>query len=123
MAAEPTARTLGSELSQIRQLRQQSLRAVAEAADISSAYLLKLERDDVQSPSPHVLRRLADHFQVSYLALMQLAGYEVQDDASVATRTGILADALLAEPLTETEERLVAAFLTTLRSQDRPTPV
>jgi transcriptional regulator with XRE-family HTH domain len=111
---------LGGELAQLRNLRQQSLRAVAEAADISSAYLLKLERDDVQAPSPHVLQRLATHFGVSYMSLMQLAGYRIADDGRPASKPGVLADALMAEPLTEEEERAVAAFLTTLRSQARP---
>lgn len=117
---ELATRTLGSELAQLRNLRQQTLRAVAEAAEISSAYLLKLERDDVQTPSPHVLQRLAKHFGVSYMSLMQLAGYRVTDDGHSAPKRGVLADALMAEPLTEDEERLVAAFLATLRSQARP---
>lgn len=117
---ELATRTLGSELAQLRSLRQQSLRTVAQAAEISSAYLLKLERDDVQAPSPHVLRRLASHFDVSYMSLMQLAGYSVTDSRRAVQRPGVLADALLAEVLTEEEERAVAAFLTTLRSQARP---
>lgn len=118
---ELASRTLGSELAQLRSLRQQTLRTVAQAADISSAYLLKLERDDVQTPSPHVLQRLAMHFGVSYTSLMQLAGYRITDDGRPTPRPGVLADALMAEPLTEEEERAVAAFLTTLRSQARST--
>lgn len=118
---ELATRTLGSELAQLRSLRQQTLRAVADAAGISSAYLLKLERDDVQTPSPHVLQRLAEHFAVSYMSLMQLAGYRTTDDWQPAPKPGVLADALMAEPLTEEEERAVAAFLATLRSQARPT--
>lgn len=117
--ADPNTRTLGGELAQLRTLRQQTLRTVAEAAGISGAYLLKLERDDVQAPSPHVLRRLSEHFGISYLALMQLAGYEVTDEDRHVSKPGVLADALLAEPLTPNEERAVAAFLATLRSQGR----
>jgi transcriptional regulator with XRE-family HTH domain len=117
--AEQTTRTLGGELAQLRTLRRQTLRTVAEAAGISGAYLLKLERNDVQAPSPHVLRRLAEHFGISYLALMQLAGYEVADDDRPVLKPGVLAGALLAEPLTPDEERAVAAFLSTLRSQSR----
>jgi transcriptional regulator with XRE-family HTH domain len=108
---------LGAELSQLRDLRQQTLRTVATAAGISSAYLLKLERDNVQAPSPHVLRRLAAHFNVSYLGLMGLAGYDVSDGDRPKAVAGVLAEALAAEPLTDTEQRAVAAFLTTLRSQ------
>lgn len=109
--------TLGNQLSQLRDLRGQTLRTVAESAGISGAYLLKLERDDVQSPSPHVLRRLAAHFRVSYLGLMHLAGYDVTDEDDRAPAVGVLADALAAEPLTHEEQRAVAAFLTSLRSQ------
>lgn len=115
---DPTSTsTLGTQLSQLRELRRQTLRTVAEAAGISTAYLLKLERDDVQTPSPHVLRRLADHFGVSYLGLMQLAGYKVTDGDRPSPAVGILADALAAEPLTDEEQRAVAAFLSALRSR------
>lgn len=112
-----TGKTLGRELAQLRELRGATLRAVAEAADISGAYLLKLERDAVQSPSPRVLRRLAEHFGVSYLALMELAGYDVSDVRRPGPAVGVLAEALAAEPLTDSEQRAVAAFLSTLRSQ------
>lgn len=119
MTDEP--RTLGSELSQLRELRRQTLRTVADAAGISSAYLLKLERNNVQAPSPHVLRRIAAHFDVSYLALMRLAGYEVTDADQPSPKpvSGVLAGALAAEPLTDDEQHAVAAFLSVLRSQSR----
>jgi transcriptional regulator with XRE-family HTH domain len=116
MSDRTATSTLGARLSQLRELRGQALRTVADAAGISGAYLLKLERDDVQSPSPRVLRRLADHFGVSYLGLMQLAGYEVTDGNRPAPAVGVLADALAAEPLTDEEQRAVAAFLSALRS-------
>jgi transcriptional regulator with XRE-family HTH domain len=116
-AGAPT-RTLGSELAQLRELRRATLRAVAEAADISYAYLLKLERDAVAGPSPHVLRRIADYYGVSYLGLMRLAGYDTTDGHRPPVVAGVLADALAAEPLTDAEQRAVAAFLTTLRAQN-----
>jgi HTH-type transcriptional regulator, competence development regulator len=109
--------TLGSELRRIREFRGATLKSVAEPAGISAAYLLKLERDVVQSPSPHVLRRLADCLDISYLKLMALAGYEISDDHSTMPRVGVLADALAAESLDESEQRAVAAFLTALRAQ------
>jgi HTH-type transcriptional regulator, competence development regulator len=97
-------------------MRGQTLRTVAEAAGISGAYLLKLERDDVQSPSPHVLRRLARYLGVSYLGLMRLAGYEVTDVDRPAPAVSVLAEALATEPLTDEEQHAVAAFLTALRA-------
>jgi|ERR1017187_6274061 transcriptional regulator with XRE-family HTH domain len=115
----PDARrvSLGSELRRIREFRGVSLKSVAEPAEISPAYLLKLERDDVQSPSPHVLRRLAERLDVSYLELMTLAGYETTESRRPRPRVGVLADALAAEPLDADEQHAVAAFLTALRAQ------
>jgi transcriptional regulator with XRE-family HTH domain len=108
---------LGADLRQLRELRNATLRRVADAADISAAYLLKLERGDVQSPSPHVLKRLATYFKLSYLDLMALAGYAVSDAEVAPEPRGVLASALAAEPLTDSEERAVTAFLVALRSQ------
>ena len=66
-------------------------------------------------------RDIAAHFDVSYLALMRLAGYEVTDADQPSPKpvTGVLAGALAAEPLTDDEQHAVAAFLSVLRSQSR----
>ena len=66
---------LGEELKMMRQLQQLSLAAVAEPANISSAYLQKLETGLVKNPSPRVLMRLADVLKCEYDRLMALAGY------------------------------------------------
>jgi transcriptional regulator with XRE-family HTH domain len=68
-------RTLGSELRNLRQMRDLSLKAVADPAGMSAAYLQKLERDGVDSPSPHRLHRLAQVLDVDYADLLRLAGY------------------------------------------------
>lgn len=108
---------LGDELRKVRSLRGETLRGVAESVGFSSAYLLKLEAGAVISPSPHLLRSLARHYDVSYLGLMELAGYAIADSPTDRPRVGVLADALAAEPLTDEEQRAVAAFLTSLRSR------
>jgi HTH-type transcriptional regulator, competence development regulator len=108
---------LGEALKAARELRGKSLKAVAEPAEISSAYLLKLERGEVASPSPHVLHRLAQQLGLDYRDLMRLAGYVVPD--SKPQRAGALAQALSAQNLTEDEARAVAAFLKTYRSTGR----
>lgn len=109
---------LGSQLKDVRALRGDSLRTVATATGISAAYLLKLEQGQVTAPSPHVLLNLSKHYAVSYLQLMQLAGYATDDDPRrIRQPVGVLADALAAQELTPEEERAVAAFLSTLRSR------
>ena len=66
---------LGELMAQARERKGRSLAAVAEPAKISPAYLQKLERGTVGSPSPRVLRRLAAGLEVPYLETMALAGY------------------------------------------------
>jgi transcriptional regulator with XRE-family HTH domain len=109
---------LGDRLREVRQIRGLSLKAVAEPADISIAYLQKLEGGDVQQPSPHVLHRLGLVLEVPYATLMELAGYVVPG------REGVLAantfdHALSSSDLTEEERRAVAAYIALLRQQRR----
>jgi transcriptional regulator with XRE-family HTH domain len=66
---------LASRLKEARSRHRMSLETASGAAKISSAYLHKLEAGRVQTPSPHVLRRLATVLEIPYLDLMALAGY------------------------------------------------
>lgn len=109
---------LGSQLKDVRALRGDSLRTVASATGISAAYLLKLEQGQVTTPSPHVLLNLSKHYEVSYLQLMQLAGYATDDGPRHSRRpVGVLAEALAAQELTPEEERAMTAFLSSLRAR------
>jgi HTH-type transcriptional regulator, competence development regulator len=108
------AERLGNSLRTARELKGKSLKAVAEPADISTAYLLKLEKGQVESPSPHILHRLASELGVDYLDLMRKAGYIVSD--SGAPSGGALTHALSGEPLTEDEELALATYLKMYRN-------
>jgi len=66
---------LRGRLAERRRERGESLKCVAEAAGISTAYLQKLERGEVRAPSPHVLRTLAAALDLPYAEVMGLAGY------------------------------------------------
>lgn len=112
----PIESRLGQELAGLRRLAGQSLRLVGEATGFSAAYLLKLENGDVTSPSPHALRALANHYGVSYVALMDLAGYAVSEEYAESAAHGVLADAVAGQPMTAEEQRAVAAFLVSLRA-------
>jgi len=72
--------SLGSRLREARGETRASLKLVANGAGISVAYLQKLERDEVKSPSPHVLRSLARTLRTSYGDLMRLAGYALDNE-------------------------------------------
>ena len=114
MAATPPQR-LGETLRSVRELKGKSLKAVADPAEISTAYLLKLEKGEVASPSPHVLHRLAEQLDLDYMDLMRLAGYVVRERSG--RESSGLAHALSAENLTEDEARAVAAYLKMYRSE------
>jgi transcriptional regulator with XRE-family HTH domain len=111
--------TLGNELREVRRLRDTSLKGVAEPAGISAAYLQKLERDEIRSPSPHVLFRLAEALRVPYPRLMELAGYVVPRTPKGEERPSqnLLAHALNSEELTADEQRELARYLSWYRHQ------
>lgn len=113
---------LGSKLRQERELKERSLSAVAKAADISTAYLQKLEVGDVRQPSPHVLHALSAVLEIDYAELMRLAGYIVPSSgAGRPRRRNELTHALSSEELTEEEAEALAEYLNWYRSRQRRT--
>ncbi len=104
-------------LRETRQARGLSLEAIARPAKISAPYLLKLERAQVASPSPRVLARLAAVLGVSYLRLMELAGYlDEEEMAKIELRTPA-PHPLAGRELTPAEWRDVGAFIRRLIAQ------
>ena len=112
------AKQLGRKLKAVRSIRQKSLKTVAGDADMSAAYLQKLERGEVKSPSPHKLQKLAKALDVPYLELMKLAGYVVpRTKGSPDTGVSLLATALNSEELTEDELDALARYLNWYRHE------
>ncbi len=114
-----TEHTLGSRLRQARELRQLSLSAVAKEAEISTAYLQKLEVGDVKAPSPNHLYRLSNVLEIEYSELMRLAGYIVPNETAAAAkkRRNELTHAMSSEELTEDEANVLAEYLLWYRSR------
>jgi transcriptional regulator with XRE-family HTH domain len=106
--------TLGPTLKSLRDLQDKSLKSIADQAEISPAYLQKLERGDVTTPSPHVLHRLAGVLGTDYLELMRAAGYVVPESQG---NSGALAQALSAQNLTADEARALSTFLKMYRKE------
>ena len=71
---------LAGELSRLRKLRGETLRAVEARTGVSNAYLSQLEKGWVKKPRPHVLHKLADYYGVPYESLMTAAGYLARSD-------------------------------------------
>ena len=111
---------LGPRLRTVRELRGLSLAAVAEPAGMSATYLQKLERGEVDSPSPHRLHRLAGVLDLEYTDLMELAGYVVPRADINETRnaaSSVLAQALSAKDVTAEELTDLAEYLAFKRQQ------
>ena len=107
---------LGDRLHEVRKIKGMSFKSVADPAEISVAYLQKLESGDVQQPSPHVLHRLSQVLDIPYATLMDLAGYVVpESDGVLAGNT--FDHALNSSDLTDEERKAVAAYIGLLRQQ------
>ncbi len=106
---------LGEELRRLRGDR--SLRAVEKATKISNAYLSQIENGKIDQPSPHILHKLADYYDVPYAFLMEAAGYlkPRHTTNSQQTKVGGLEAALLSEDLSEEEAKEVKHFIQFLR--------
>jgi len=119
--AENMLSGLGTELRNARDQLGMSLQTVAETAKISAAYLQKLERGQVGTPSPHVLRRLGSSLGLPYLRLMGLAGYLDEAEAAEARsrEPSPSPHPLAGKKLTQEEWRAVGAFIKVLVSQRR----
>ena len=112
---------LGTELKSARDQLGLSLQAAAEAAKISAAYLQKLERGQVGTPSPHVLRRLGSSLGLPYLRLMELACYldEAEAEETRSREPSPSPHPLAGKKLTQEEWRAVGAFIKVLVAQRR----
>lgn len=111
---------LGRELHQVRQMKGLSLNSAANTADISPAYLQKLEAGLVKAPSPPVLQRVAKALELPYSKVMETAGYLTPQNSSKRTSPNLLAHALLGADLTEQEAAALAEYLAFLRQRRAP---
>ena len=109
--------SIGELLKRARAVRQLSAADAARAAEISPAYLNKLENDVVKRPSPHVLHKLGQVLGVPYAELMRLCGYplpgEPAADPSAAVGVSLFAD------LTDEEREELLEYLAWYRARRR----
>ena len=96
-----------------------SLRQVEEASgkEVSNAYLSQLENGKILQPSPTILNKLAEIYEVDYLALMELAGYLPAAAARTASQRHGRIATFAEHSLTSDEEAELMKYLKFLRSQ------
>jgi transcriptional regulator with XRE-family HTH domain len=110
---------LGQRLREIRERRERSLVDVAAEAEISPAYLQKLEASGVKQPSPNVLYKLAQALEIEYAELMRLAGYVTPATGRARKRRNELTYALSSEALTDDEAQELAHYLDWYRDRKK----
>lgn len=67
--------SVGSYLKKQRVKLSLSLNAVCEQTGITATRLNRIERDQVNEPSPEALKKLAELYQLDLIYLYKLAGY------------------------------------------------
>jgi transcriptional regulator with XRE-family HTH domain len=111
-----TNNNFGNFIKELRENKHLTLRAVEDETGISNAYLSQLEKGKIKKPSPAILYKLAELYQVSYADLFNLVGYPQleQTDSlspnSLANRIG---------PITPEEENELVDYLEFLRMRRR----
>ena len=114
-----SAMGLAEELRRVRMVKNASLREVERATGISNAYLSQLESGDATNPSPPILQKLAEFYEVSYMSLMKTAGY-LEETQAVKNKPSVptpIQAVVMAAKLTEEETVKVADYIAYLQSQ------
>jgi transcriptional regulator with XRE-family HTH domain len=106
---------LGSFLRAARDQKQLSLRGVEQEIGISNAYLSQIESGKIKQPSPNILFKLCKLYEISYSAVMHLAGYPVPTAETKTEGDTILRSDI--GPITEAEEGALIEYLAFLRSR------
>jgi transcriptional regulator with XRE-family HTH domain/Zn-dependent peptidase ImmA (M78 family) len=112
-AKEPT---LGSRLRELRTQKGLSLRDVERLSGVNSGYLSQLERDEIASPGPATLQKLAVAYDEPPSVLMLWAGY-IEKDPSELALNAKRALSMIGNDVTDDELRVIKAVLETLRNK------
>lgn len=116
MRQERAIQTLGQFLKDAREHKGLSLRAVATETGISNPYLSQLEGDKIKQPSPTLLHKVCELYEISYHTAMELAGYPaVQADEKTSSHRNSFAARL--GPVTRKEGEALIEYLEFLRSR------
>ncbi len=111
--------SIAEELYRLRTLKGVSLREVERVTGVSNAYLSQLENKKTDKPSPHILHKLANYYDVEYTYLLKVAGYleDKKENKSSASLTDVQS-ALMSANLSETHKQLVIKFIEMLGNQE-----
>jgi transcriptional regulator with XRE-family HTH domain len=109
---------LAAVLRGARKRRGLTLREVEEKTGVSNAYLSQVEHGKIRQPSPAILHKLSDVYDVSYEDLLGSAGYPVPHGA-VSRNTASDQPLNRLGRITKDEEVALAEYLQFLRRKRR----
>jgi HTH-type transcriptional regulator, competence development regulator len=109
--------TLGSVLREARLSAGLSQREVERATGVSNAYLSQLESGKVHEPSPKILHKLSEIYEVAYADLLIAAGYPLPETRG--KRRAALRSTSRLGPISTEEEAELKKYLDFLRSKER----
>lgn len=111
--------TLGAYLFHVRKIKRLTLREVERATmqEVSNSYLSQLEHDRIINPSPNILNRLAEVYRISYLVLMEKAGYAIAPLRRGTRPNRFRVATFATEGITAKEEEELLRYLAFLRSR------
>ena len=107
--------TLGQFLRDAREKQALSLRAVEKVTSISNPYLSQLEGNKIKQPSPTLLHKLCELYEVPYSTAMELAGYPTTNTDAPSVHQSRIAERL--GDVTSEEEEALVEYLAFLRSR------
>ncbi|HWO16713.1 MAG TPA: helix-turn-helix domain-containing protein [Solirubrobacterales bacterium] len=106
---------LGPYLRNVRKGAKLSLRDIEKRSGLSNGYLSQLERNEVDHPSPTVLRKLATGYDLDFPILLYWAGF-VEDEQLALTPNQAAALSTIGDP-TDEELEALRGILEVLRSR------
>ena len=107
--------SFGKYLKSTREHKGYSLRDVEREIKVSNAYLSQLEKGKIKQPSPNVLYKLSQLYQISYAEVLRLVGYPIPDETTLDSSASRLA--ARTGPITQDEEEALVDYLEFLRSR------
>ena len=113
---------LGKFLKEARKAEKATLRFVEKQTGISNAYLSQLENGKIRQPSPTLLHKLCELYDVSYAEAMKLADYPIPSESDFPNKPIETAEPGLFTrfgQITADEEKKLAEYLDFLRSKPR----
>lgn len=90
----------GNFLKEIRIKQGLSMRELERRSKVSQAYISQIEKGE-RHPKPEIIFKLAKPLDISYVKLMNAAGYIVQDDEFTEEELAFLSDVEAGKPLTD----------------------